>query len=107
MSIKSTLWMAFAVVLLGAATPAFADEIPAGGFVGSTTGTGYSRLPFGYDAQGKLHVLQSDSLKTGWVVSRRAENAYAKAGEAAPRYDSNSIMAPPFSSNYEPDLNSH
>lgn len=108
MSIKSTLSIALAVVALGAVSPAFADEIPATGFVSSSVGTGYSRLPFGYDAQGKLHVLKSGSLDTARIAARSGMNAYAKAGDAAVRYDgTNQIALPPFSSNYEPDLNSH
>jgi hypothetical protein len=57
MSIKSKLSIALALVALGFGSTAFAEEINVSGLVTSTTGTGYSRIPLGYDAQGKLHVI--------------------------------------------------
>ena len=90
---------AFAVV-----TPASAGEIPATGFVSSSVGTGYSRLLFDYDAQGKLHVDPESFGKRHHFGGRSAMDAHAEARGATsgPAYRS---MLPPSSLDYEPDFN--
>jgi hypothetical protein len=86
MSIKSKLSIALALVALGFGSTAFAEEINVSGLVTSTTGTGYSRIPLGYDAQGKLHVINSGSLRVGRVTTHRGQDAFAARASAEPAY---------------------
>ena len=96
MSIKSKLSIVVTLVALGFGSTAFANEISVSGLVTATTGTGYSRLPLGYDAQGKLHVVNSASLGVGRVITHRGPDAFA----AVPMYNEYSSDYGRYSTDY-------
>lgn len=85
MSIKSTL-IALTLIALGFGSTVFAEEINVSGLVTGTTGTGYSRIPLGYDAQGKLHLINSGSFVVGRVTTYRGQDAFSARASAVPAY---------------------